>query len=89
MSNIQTTIAPHTQLPCCTRTYPTQDQVEETIKKAAHAQSSWKNVPLKERIGICQKFLEVMQAGKDEAARELTEQMGRSVANITLPFRGP
>lgn len=88
MSNIQTTIAPHTQLPCCTRTYPTQDQVEETIKKAAHAQSSWKNVPLKERIGICQKFLEVMQAGKDEAARELTEQMGRPLSQTPGELRG-
>lgn len=80
MSNVQTTIAPHTQQACCVRTYPTEDQVEETIVKAAKAQSAWKDVPLKDRIAICHRFLEQMQAQKDEAARELTDQMGRSVA---------
>jgi acyl-CoA reductase-like NAD-dependent aldehyde dehydrogenase len=80
MSNVQTTIAPHTQQACCVRTYPTEAQVEETIVKAAKAQVAWKEVPLKDRIAICHRFLDQMQTQKDEAAKEITDQIGRSVA---------
>lgn len=81
MSDIQITIAPHTQQPCCTRTYPSAQEVDATIERAAQAYESWKLVPLKDRIVICEKFLEEIEKKKDIIAKELTMQMGRYVAH--------
>ncbi len=53
----QTTITPHNQQPLVTRTYPSESQLDDIIKRAAVAQTAWARVPLKDRLAIGTKFL--------------------------------
>lgn len=53
---IQTTISPHNQRPLVSRTYPSEAELDATIKRAAAAQRQWGRVPLQERIAIGRKF---------------------------------
>jgi acyl-CoA reductase-like NAD-dependent aldehyde dehydrogenase len=41
--------------------------------------SPTQKVPLKERMGICEKFVEAMESMRENIAEELTMQMGRYV----------
>lgn len=56
-SVIQTTISPHNQQPCVTRTYPSESELDAKISRAVEAQKTWKLVPLEERIAIGRKFM--------------------------------
>lgn len=56
-SEVQTTISPHNQQPLVSRTYPSQEQVNEAIVKSKKAQKEWAKVPLKERIAIGRRFI--------------------------------
>jgi hypothetical protein len=53
----QTTITPHNQQPLVTRTYPSEEELDGVITRAALAQKAWARVPLKDRIAIGTKFL--------------------------------
>ena len=57
----QTTITPHTQKPLVTRTYPTDEELDDIIQIAANAQKNWAKVPLAERIAIGHKFIVSMK----------------------------
>ncbi|KIP02001.1 hypothetical protein PHLGIDRAFT_130969 [Phlebiopsis gigantea 11061_1 CR5-6] len=87
-SQVQTTISPHTQQPLVSRTYPSQEQVNEAIVKSKKAQKEWAKVPLKERIAIGRRFIEEFKKGADEVPMELTLQMGRPVAQVPGEVRG-
>ena len=56
-AEIQTTISPHSQKPLVSRTYPSQQELDQIIQKSADAQKQWAKVPLKERIQIGYKFI--------------------------------
>jgi hypothetical protein len=53
----QTTISPHDLSPLVTRVYPSSDEVDAAIVRAAGAQKVWAKVPLDERIAIGYKFI--------------------------------
>ena len=57
MAEVQTTIIPHSQQPYVSRTYPSRQELDQTIKNARQAFEAWRHVPLQERIAIGYKFI--------------------------------
>ena len=53
----QTTITPHNQQPLVTRTYPSELELDGTIRRSSLAQKAWARVPLKDRLAIGAKFV--------------------------------
>ena len=53
----QTTITPHNQQPFVTRTYPSQLELDITIRRSSIAQNAWARVPLRDRLAIGTKFV--------------------------------
>ncbi|EMD35822.1 hypothetical protein CERSUDRAFT_96047 [Gelatoporia subvermispora B] len=84
----QTTISPHTQQPLVTRTYPSQQELDDAIRRAAAAQQKWRRVPLQERIAIGRKFMDEFRSMSAEIPMELTLQMGRPVSQVPGEIRG-
>ncbi|KAG0260931.1 hypothetical protein BG011_001531 [Mortierella polycephala] len=64
------------------------EQVQAAVEQAAKAQKSWKKVPLKQRIDLGRRFLEVLGTRKDELAKELTMQMGRPLRYTPGEIKG-
>jgi len=52
-------------------------QIDATLDRAVAAQKLWRQVPVKERVEYCRRFVAAFVAKKSEIARELTMQMGR------------
>ncbi|KAF8530137.1 succinate semialdehyde dehydrogenase [Hysterangium stoloniferum] len=75
----QTTIIPHSQKPLVTRDYPSPTDLDAFIGIAKKSQTSWRNVPLSERIAIGRKFMAVFEAQIPEITLELSNQMGRPI----------
>jgi len=53
----QTTISPHNQAPYVTRQYPSVDELDKALDRAARAQKAWARVPVPERIAIGHRFV--------------------------------
>ncbi|EIW71657.1 hypothetical protein TREMEDRAFT_27179 [Tremella mesenterica DSM 1558] len=56
-ADIQTTIAPYTQKPYCTRLLVTPQELDGVISEAIKAQKVWHKVSLDERIAIAERWL--------------------------------
>lgn len=56
------------------------EEARRVAKAAKDAFKSYQNAPLAERKAIVQKALDIIDAKKDQLARELTMQMGRPIA---------
>ncbi|KAI0076634.1 aldehyde dehydrogenase [Panus rudis PR-1116 ss-1] len=84
----QTTISPHNQKPLVTRTYPSQSDLDVTIRRSKAAQKEWAARPLKERIDIGYKFIDEFKKMSEEIPMELTLQMGRPVSQVAGEVRG-
>ncbi|KAF9326877.1 hypothetical protein BG006_009742 [Podila minutissima] len=64
------------------------EQVQAAVERASKAQKAWKKVPVKERVALGRKFLEVLGTRKDELAKELTMQMGRPLRYTPGEIKG-
>ena len=53
----QTTITPHNQTQLVTRTYASQSELDDVVKRSSEAQKAWVRVPLKDRLVIATKFV--------------------------------
>ena len=53
----QTTITPHNQTPLVTRTYASESELDDFVKRSSEAQKAWAHVPLKDRLAIATKFV--------------------------------
>ncbi|KAH8105450.1 succinate semialdehyde dehydrogenase [Cristinia sonorae] len=84
----QSTRTPHSQQIYVVRAYPSKEEVEQKINRAAAAQKSWSKVPLKDRIAIGRKFMEEFKALSDDIVQELTWQMGRPISQNAGEIRG-
>ena len=65
----------------------TDPEIEATLDAAVRTQREWRRVPLAERIAICGRMVDWMEARADEIATELTWQMGRPVAHTPFEIR--
>jgi acyl-CoA reductase-like NAD-dependent aldehyde dehydrogenase len=54
-------------------------RISRAISLARNAQKSWKQVPLADRIAICQAFADRMLSRKQSLGEEITVQMGRPI----------
>jgi acyl-CoA reductase-like NAD-dependent aldehyde dehydrogenase len=61
--------------------------IETTLETAVRAQRHWKQVPLGERVAVCERMVEWMVARADEIGAELTWQMGRPVSQTPMEIR--
>jgi acyl-CoA reductase-like NAD-dependent aldehyde dehydrogenase len=77
--SLQKTISPVDGRVFVTRPHATAEEIEAALQRAATAQKLWAATPLPERIAICVRFVEAMEAKADEVGEELTWQMGRPV----------
>ena len=64
------------------------EQVQAAVERAAKAQKAWKRVPLKQRVDMGRRFLDVLGTRKDELAKELTMQMGRPLRYTPGEIKG-
>ncbi|KKJ75966.1 aldehyde dehydrogenase [Kiloniella litopenaei] len=60
--------------------YLTDEDAAETIIKAQSVQGAWQATPLRDRVIICERFIDELLRKSDEIASELTWQMGRPVS---------
>jgi acyl-CoA reductase-like NAD-dependent aldehyde dehydrogenase len=59
------------------RSTVTPDELESVLVRAAHARADWRATPLADRIEICERMVQHMEANADAIAAELAAQMGR------------
>ncbi|KAF9377402.1 hypothetical protein CPB97_010219 [Podila verticillata] len=64
------------------------EQVQAAVERASKAQKAWKKVPVRERVALGRKFLEILSSRKDELAKELTMQMGRPLRYTPGEIKG-
>ena len=81
-------ISPIDQQVIAERTYFTAAEIEQTLSSAQQSAAKWKETSLEERIAICQRAMDQMQAQADELAREITLQMGRPIAYTPFEIKG-
>ncbi|TMB32642.1 MAG: aldehyde dehydrogenase family protein, partial [Deltaproteobacteria bacterium] len=62
------------------RRYLSANEVEGALARASRAQRSWARTPLEARIALCEKFCAAFEASSERIAREITQQMGKPLA---------
>lgn len=75
----QVTISPNDLQPVVQRIYPSSEELDAAITRAATAQKSWSAVPLQERIAIGHKFIEEFTGMGERVPAEIAKFMGRLV----------
>ncbi|MBL8231518.1 MAG: aldehyde dehydrogenase family protein [Bryobacterales bacterium] len=61
------------------RELATEEQIDDALSAAVHAQVEWRATPLEDRMQICARFVAWMEAHADKIGEELTFQMGRPI----------
>jgi len=80
MTFIQKTISPIDGRVVVERPLAEPSQIEAALTQASAAQRVWRQRSLQERAELLGLLVETMMAQRDEIARELTQQMGRPIA---------
>ncbi|KAF9934039.1 hypothetical protein FBU30_003549 [Linnemannia zychae] len=83
-----TVVTPVDSTPFATVQISSSEQVQAAVQHAAKAQKAWKKVPVKQRVEIGRRFLEILGSRKDELAKELTMQMGRPLRYTPGEIKG-
>eukprot|EP00742_Colponemidia_sp_Colp-10_P002707 GILJ01002894.1.p1 GENE.GILJ01002894.1~~GILJ01002894.1.p1 ORF type:complete len:494 (+),score=74.03 GILJ01002894.1:201-1682(+) len=65
-----------------------REQAERTLEKSKLAQGFWKQLPLDERIGICEKAIQYFHLKADKVATEITQQMGKPLSQSRNEIKG-
>lgn len=79
MTETQQTISPIDGSVYVERRLASNEQVHAALAKAKHAQTGWRDTPLKQRKAICSRAVEAVVANKAAIAEELCWQMGRPI----------
>lgn len=73
------------------RSFATEEEIAEAVRKAAKAQREWKRVPLAERMARCRKAVDILVSRADLLGEEVAWQIGRplhvSAAEITSGYQ--
>jgi acyl-CoA reductase-like NAD-dependent aldehyde dehydrogenase len=88
MPEIQKTISPVDGRVLVERPLATETQVDQVLAHAKAAQVLWAQVPLAEKAGILNRFIDAFVARKQPIAEEISWQMGRPVAQSPGEVRG-
>ncbi|BFZ60231.1 hypothetical protein YB2330_001258 [Saitoella coloradoensis] len=73
------TLSPIDQSPVVTREATSPSEIDKIVTDSVEAFKTYKKTSLKDRIAIAEKFLEILERDTEDAARELTQQMGRPI----------
>ncbi len=84
---IQKTISPVDGRVYVERELASGSEIEAALAQAASAQKQWRDTPLAERLDVCLRFVEAMEADADGIGEELTWQMGRPVRYAPMEIR--
>ncbi len=84
---IQKTISPVDGRVYVERELASGSEIEAALSQAALAQKQWRDTPLAERLDVCLRFVEAMEADADAIGEELTWQMGRPVRYAPMEIR--
>ena len=70
------------------REYATPELIEKTIAKSKNSSNIWKNISLKNRKIILNKFVDIFLSNKEEIKEELSRQMGRPISQCSGEMNG-
>ena len=84
----QTTIAPFDQSVVCKKQLLSEAELSSAIDAAAKTQKAWAKVPVEDRVAIITKWMEILDAEKQELGKELSAQMGRPVGQCAGEIKG-
>jgi len=79
MTAIQTTISPIDGKVLVERPLATPTEIDATLQRAQRAQYDWRRRPLEERIEAVRVFVHAFSYYQEEAAPEISQQMGRPI----------
>src|SRR3954469_24664970 len=79
-NTVQRTVSPIDGSVLVERPLASDDEVENTLARAAEAQKKWRQVPVTQRVALVRKMIEWCIARADSIGEELTRQMGRPIA---------
>jgi acyl-CoA reductase-like NAD-dependent aldehyde dehydrogenase len=65
-----------------------EGEIAAALARARSAQRRWRALPLDERACLVERFVDAFLADGDEAAREITQQMGRPIVHSPGELRG-
>ncbi|MBM3726158.1 MAG: aldehyde dehydrogenase family protein [Acidobacteria bacterium] len=85
--SIQRTISPVDGRVAVERQLASPAAIDAALAQAVTAQKDWRRTPLTQRIGICLRFLEAMEARADELGESLAWQMGRPIRYGPMEIR--
>lgn len=74
---IQKTISPVDGRVLVERPLAEPGDIDAMLSRAVTAQARWRSVPVAERVAMCLRFVELMEAKADDIGEELSWQMGR------------
>ncbi|MEN8191290.1 MAG: aldehyde dehydrogenase family protein [Bacteroidota bacterium] len=66
----------------------TQKDIDAALASATKSQNEWKEIPISERIGYINKFIEAFEKNKEQISEELTHQMGRPISYSPFEVNG-
>jgi acyl-CoA reductase-like NAD-dependent aldehyde dehydrogenase len=85
--SIQRTISPVDGRVLVERELATDARIDAVLDRAIAAQRMWRNVPLPERMSLCRRFTDAMEADAAAIGEELAWQMGRPVRYGPMEIR--
>lgn len=85
--SIQKTISPVDGRVYVERPLAGDSEIEAALRNGVNAQSRWRSTPLEQRIAICRRFVEILEANADVLGEELAWQMGRPIRYAPFEIR--
>jgi acyl-CoA reductase-like NAD-dependent aldehyde dehydrogenase len=85
--SIQRTISPVDGRVLVERELATEARIDAALNRAVAAQKKWRSVPLPERMSLCRRFTDAMEAKAAAVGEELAWQMGRPVRYAPMEIR--
>jgi acyl-CoA reductase-like NAD-dependent aldehyde dehydrogenase len=70
------------------RAYASPEEIDNAVERAVAAQHRWRHVPVSERAAICERFVVVLEARRNEIAEEISWQIGRPISAAPGEVRG-
>ncbi|MSO58886.1 MAG: aldehyde dehydrogenase family protein [Ilumatobacteraceae bacterium] len=75
----QSIVSPIDGSTLATRELADNSQIENILAKAAKAKSEWQSTSIADRIRLCERMVQYLEANANEIGLEITQQMGRPI----------
>ncbi len=78
--NTLSLVNPFTEAPIGSVDVSTPDAIESAVGAAESAFEQWRRSDIAERVALCERFVEAFRAERESIARDVTQQMGKPIA---------